>query len=94
MTKPGLDLILGSITLELFGIVLYFWQKEITLDDISLLMRDFIKLQTKATIKRAWTMNNSIYQSKSKETQSTIKATKHLMQILHAKDEKVDLRKS
>ena len=32
ITKPGFDLILGSITLKELGIVLDFWTKEITLD--------------------------------------------------------------
>jgi len=40
MTKPGFDLILGSNTLKELGIVLDFWTKEITLDDITLPMRE------------------------------------------------------
>eukprot|EP00804_Cyclotella_cryptica_P029391 CCRYP_013329-RA/>CCRYP_013329-RA protein AED:0.14 eAED:0.20 QI:0/0/0/1/0.5/0.33/3/0/844 len=87
MTKPGFYLILGSN-----GIVLDFWTKEITVDDISLPMRDINKLKTRATIERAWTMNNSIYQDTSKEPQSTLEATKHLIHILDAKYEKADLR--
>ena len=35
MSKPGFDLILGSNTLKELGIVLDFWTREITLDDIS-----------------------------------------------------------
>jgi hypothetical protein len=53
MTKPGFDLILGSNTLKELGIALDFWTKEITLDDISLPMRDIKKLKTRATIKRS-----------------------------------------
>ena len=40
LTKPGFDLILGSNTLKELGIVLDFRTREITLDDISLPMRD------------------------------------------------------
>ena len=61
MNKPGFDLILDSNTLKELGIVLDFWTKEITLDDISLPMRDINKLKTKTTVERAWTMNNSIH---------------------------------
>eukprot|EP00804_Cyclotella_cryptica_P003809 CCRYP_008945-RA/>CCRYP_008945-RA protein AED:0.52 eAED:0.52 QI:0/0/0/0.66/0/0/3/0/164 len=49
MTKPGFDLILGSNTLKELGIVLDFRTKEITVDDISLPMRDINKLKTRAT---------------------------------------------
>eukprot|EP00804_Cyclotella_cryptica_P016680 CCRYP_001999-RA/>CCRYP_001999-RA protein AED:0.06 eAED:0.06 QI:1397/-1/1/1/-1/1/1/255/979 len=92
MTKPGFDLILGSNTLKELGIVLDFRTKEITVDDISLPMRDINKLKTRATVEKAWTMNNSIYQETSKEPQSTLEATKRLMKILDAKYEKADLR--
>eukprot|EP00804_Cyclotella_cryptica_P001001 CCRYP_012345-RA/>CCRYP_012345-RA protein AED:0.44 eAED:0.44 QI:0/-1/0/1/-1/1/1/0/179 len=61
MTKPGFDLILGSNTLKELGSVLDFWTKEITLDDISLQMRDIIKLETREAAEGAWAMNNSIY---------------------------------
>ena len=92
MVKPGFDLILGSNTMKELGIVLNFWTKEITVDDISLPMRDINKLKTKASIERAWTMNNSIYQDMSKEPQSMLEATKCLIHILDAKYEKEDLR--
>ena len=36
-------------------------------------------------------MNNSIYQSRSKEPQSMLKATKYLIQILDAKYKRADL---
>ena len=64
------------------GIVLDFWTKEITVDDISLPIRDINNLKTRATVEWAWTMNKSIYQDTSKEPQSTLEATKHLIQIL------------
>jgi len=92
MAKPGFDLILGSHTMKEFGIVLDFWTKAITLDEISLPMRNINKLKTRATIEKAWTMNNSIYQSMSKEPQSMLEAIKRLIQILDAKYEKVNLR--
>eukprot|EP00804_Cyclotella_cryptica_P023885 CCRYP_010023-RA/>CCRYP_010023-RA protein AED:0.37 eAED:0.36 QI:0/0/0/1/1/1/2/0/274 len=92
MTKPGFDLILGSNTLKELGIVLNFWTKEITVDDISLPMRDINKLKTRAAVERAWTINNSIYQDTSKEPQSTLEATKRLIHILDAKYDKADLR--
>ncbi len=47
MHKTGFDLILGSNTMKELGIVLDFQAKEITLDEISLLMRDMYKLQTR-----------------------------------------------
>ena len=75
MSKPGFDLILGSNTLKELGIVLDFWTKEITLDDISLPMRNIHNLQTQAATKRVWTVNNSIYQDMSKEPLQA-----HLMQ--------------
>ncbi len=62
------------------------------MDDISLPMRDINKLKTRATVERAWTMNNCIYQETSKEPQSTLEATKRLIHILDARYEKADLR--
>ena len=92
MYKPGFDLILGSNTMKELGIVLDFWTNEITLDDILLPMRNINKLNTRAILERAWTMNNSSYQSMSKEPQSMLKATKCLIQILDAKYKKANLR--
>ncbi len=56
-------------------IVLDFWTKEITLDDISLAMRDINKFNTLAQIEKSWTMNISIYQEMLKEPQNTLEAT-------------------
>ena len=50
--KPGFDLILGSKTMKELGIVLDFWTKEITLDEISLPMRDINKLSPRAQIEK------------------------------------------
>ena len=74
------------------GTVLDFRTKEITLDELSLPMRDINKLTMRAQIEKPLTMNNGIYQDMSKESQSTLEATKRLIQILDAKYGKVDLR--
>ena len=50
------------------------------------------KLTTNAQIEKSWSLNNSIFQENTKEPQSTLKATKRLIQILDAKSEKADLR--
>ena len=55
-------------------------------------MRDINKLKTRVQIEKSWSKNNSIYQERSKEPQSTLEATKRLIQILDAKYEKADLR--
>ena len=52
LTKPGFDLILGSNTLKELGIVLDFRTREITLDDVSLSMRDINKFKMRATASR------------------------------------------
>ncbi len=74
------------------GIVLDFQTKESTVDEISLPMRDIKNLRTRAATEKTWTVNSSIYQSTSKEPESTLKATKHFIEILHAKYEKANLR--
>ena len=68
-------LILGINTMKELGIVLDFWTHEITLDEISLPMRDINKLITCTQIEKSWTVNNSIYQDTSNEPQNTLKAT-------------------
>ena len=55
-------------------------------------MRDIKNLKTRAAAKKAWTVNDSIYQSTSKELQSLLKATKCLIEILDANYEKANLR--
>ncbi len=52
--KPGFDLILWGNTMKELGIVLDFLTKEITLDEISLPMRDINKLSTRAQIEKSW----------------------------------------
>ena len=79
MTTPRFDLIFGRNTLKEQGIVLEFWTKEITLEEILLPMRDISKSLTKAQIEKSWTMSNNIYQNMSKTPQSTLEAMKCLM---------------
>ena len=55
-------------------------------------MRDMKNLRSKSTVDKAWVLNNSIYQSTSKESQSLLEATKCLIEILDAKYEKANLR--
>ena len=92
MTKPGFDLILGCNTMKELGIVLDFRTKEISIDEISLPIRGIKNLRTTAAPDNAWRVNNSIYQSMSKELQSMLKATKCFIEILDAKYEKANLR--
>jgi hypothetical protein len=92
LNKSGFDLILGCNTMKELGIVLEVWTKEITKAEISLPMRDIKNLRSKAAAKKAWTVNNSIYQSTSNKPQSTLEATKCLIEILDAKYEKANLR--
>ena len=85
MNKPGFGLILGCNTMKELGIVLDFQTKEISIDEISLPMRDINKLSTRAQIEKSWSLNNSIFQENTKEPQSILEATKRLIQILDAK---------
>jgi hypothetical protein len=55
-------------------------------------MRDIKNLRSKSAADKAWIVNNSIYQSTFKEPQSTLEATKCLIEILEAKYEKANLR--
>ena len=55
-------------------------------------MRDSNKLNTQAQIEKSWIMINSIYEETSIEPQSTLEATKHLIQILDTNYEKANLR--
>jgi len=50
MAKPAFDLILGVNTLRELGIVLDFRTKTITVDEITLPMRNINKLSTKSRI--------------------------------------------
>ena len=73
--------------MKALGIVLDFWTKEITIDEIILPMRDINSLTT-SKMERAWTVNNSMVH----EPQSTHEATQRVVHILDAKYEKADLQ--
>ena len=60
MTEPGFDLILGCNSMNELGIVLDFRTKEITLDEISLPMRDIKNLRSKSAAEKAWVVISSI----------------------------------
>jgi hypothetical protein len=55
-------------------------------------MRDIKNLRTRAAANKAWTVNNSIYQSTSTELHSMLEATKCFIEILDANYEKANLR--
>jgi hypothetical protein len=78
--KPQYDLIPGNDTMKELGIVLDFKSKTITIDEITLPMRNINLLQGSSTL-RALKLNNSL----AKEPLSTLDATKHVMHILDAK---------
>ncbi len=88
MSKPGVDLILGTNTLKELGIVLNFWTKEIDIDEIILPMRDISKHSTRAKIEMAWMANNNVM---IHEHKSTLKAMQRVVKILDAEYEKADL---
>ena len=60
MTKPMFDLILGVKMLREIRIVLDFWTKEITIDEIILPMRDINNLSTSSKIEKAWSVNHNM----------------------------------
>lgn len=69
------------------GIALDFRTKNITIDEINLLMRDINKLSNMSKIERAWSSNKI----KNHEPQSTFNATKREVKILDDSYDKVDL---
>ena len=81
------DLILGCRTMKELGIVLDFWTKEITIDEIIVPMRNINSLTT-SKMEKAWTVHNSL----THEPHSTHEATKCVVQILGTKYEKADLQ--
>ena len=70
--KPEFNLILGSKTMKELGTVLDFWTYKITLDEISLPLRDINKLK-KAQIEKSWTVRNSIYQDMPKSLRAQLR---------------------
>jgi hypothetical protein len=84
---PLYDLIIGKQTLHDIGTVLDFKERTITIDEILLPMRNINNLQLKPSISRALKLNSSFAQ----EPASTCNVTKCMVEILDAKDDKVDL---
>ncbi len=84
---PLYDLIIGKQTLHDIGAVLDFKERTIPIDEILLPMRNINNLQLKPSISRALKLDSSFAQ----EPASTPNATKHVVEILHAKYDKADL---
>jgi len=78
--KPQYDLILGNETMKELGIVLDFKSKTMTIDEITLPMRNINLLQGSSTL-RVLKLNNSL----AKKPLSTLDATKRATCILDAK---------
>ena len=87
LNKPAFDLIIGTNTMEAIGIILYYVDKVITIDQIVLPMRSIDELP-KSDIK-ALMFNNSL--AKNQEPKSTELATQRRVEILDAKYEKANL---
>ncbi len=85
--KPQNDLILGMETMKELGIVLDFKAKTVTVDEITLPMRNINNLQ-RHSILRLPKLNNSL----AKEPISTKDATNRAVRILDAKYNKADLQ--
>ena len=81
------DLIIGKQTMHDLGVKLDFQEKTITIDKIILPMRLIANLQLKSRITRALRENTCFAQ----EPISTRSATKRMVKILDAKDEKADI---
>jgi hypothetical protein len=86
-SKPQYDLILGNETMKELGIVLDFKSKTITIDEITLPIRNIKLLQGSNTL-RALKLNNSL----AREPLSTLDATNRVTHILDAKYAKADLQ--
>jgi hypothetical protein len=86
-SKPQYDLILDNATMKELGIVLDFKSKTITIDEITLPMRNINLLQGSSML-RALKLNNSL----AKEPLSTLDTTKRVTRILDAKYAKADLQ--
>ena len=83
-SKPQYDLILGNETMKELGIVLDFKSKTITIDEITLPMRNINLLQGSNTCS-VLKLNNSL----AKEPLSTLDATKRVTRILDAKQKQI-----
>jgi hypothetical protein len=85
--KPQYDLILGVKTMKKYGIILYFKDKMITIDEVKLPMQNINYLQGSSTL-RVLMLNHSL----AMELHCTQDATKHVTRILDAKYKKADLQ--
>jgi hypothetical protein len=54
INRPQYDLILGTVSMKEFGIILYFRDKMITIDETILPMRDINKLQGSSMLRALW----------------------------------------
>ncbi len=86
-SKPQYDLILGTETMEEFGIILDFKDKIITIDEVILPMRNINNLQG-TSILGVLKHNYSL----AIELQSTQDTTQHATRILDAKYSKADVQ--
>ncbi len=85
-SKPQYDLILGTVTMKELGIVLDFKAITITIDEVTLPMRNIKSLQGTSTL-RALELNHRL----TTEQKSTQDATKHVSLILDAKYNKANI---
>ncbi len=85
--QPLYDLIIGKQTLHDIGAALDFKEMTITIDDILLPMRNINNLQLKPSISRVLKLNSSFAQ----EPASARNATKRIVEISDAKNDKADL---
>jgi hypothetical protein len=81
------NLIIGKQTLHDLDAMLNFKEKMITIDEVLLPMRNINNLQLKPSISRALKQNTCLAQ----KPVSACNATKHVVEILDAKYDKVDL---
>jgi hypothetical protein len=86
-SKPQYELIPSNETMKELGFVLDFKSKTITIDEITLPMRNINLLQGTSTL-RALKLNNSL----PKEPLSTLHATKCVTHVLDAKHATADLQ--
>ncbi len=85
--SPLYNLIIGKQTLHNLGVVLDFKEKSITIDSILLPMRNIVNLQLQPSVTKAL-QHNTV---QAQEPVSTQKATKRVIEILHAKYDKANL---
>ena len=87
LNKPMYGLIIGKNTMHDLGVLMDFKESTIQIDEIHLPMRDIANLQLKKSITRALWSNSS----QAKEPVSTRNATKRVVEILDAKNNKADI---